>query len=91
MESKSLNLWKRQFGTLPGLPVGHAALETLVLADNALTELPVGIGALTSLRTLDLGHNLLMDLREALGLLTGLSDYLYLHDNRLTALKPCAT
>lgn len=62
-------------------------LESLILADNSLAELPEAIGALTRLRTLDLGHNHLADLPESLGRLTGLTDYLYLHDNRLSALR----
>jgi hypothetical protein len=35
---------------------------------------------------LDLGHNELTLLPESLGDLTGLSDFLYLHDNRLLSL-----
>ena len=68
MESKSLNLWKQQLGTLPASLWDNTALETLILADNGLTELPEAIGALTSLRTLDLGHNRLTDLPESLRL-----------------------
>ena len=65
----------------------NTALETLILADNALTELPDDIGTLASLRTLDLGHNLLTEVPESLAKLTALTDYLYLHDNRLTELR----
>ena len=57
VEPKSLNLWKQQLGTVPASVCDDTALETLILADNGLTELPEAIGALTSLRTLDLGHN----------------------------------
>ena len=46
MESKSLNLWKQQLGTLPSSLWDNTALETLILADNALAELPEGIAAL---------------------------------------------
>ena len=35
---------------------------------------------------LDLGHNQLTRVPEALGDLEGLTDFLYLHDNRLTSL-----
>ena len=59
----------------------------LILADNALAELPDYIAALINLRTLDLGHNQLAELPDALGQLAGLTDYLYLHDNKLTALR----
>ena len=87
MESKTLNLWKQQLGTVPASVWDHTAPETLILADNGLAELPDGIGALTKLRTLDLGHNLLEDLPESLGQLADLADYLYLHDNRLATLR----
>lgn len=61
-------------------------LETLVLADNDLTEVSTKIGNLKCLRMLDLGHNTLQSLPESLGDLEALSDFLYLHDNRLTSL-----
>jgi Leucine-rich repeat (LRR) protein len=35
---------------------------------------------------LDLGHNMLTSVPEGLANLEGLSDFLYLHDNRLTSL-----
>ena len=57
MDSKSLNLWKQQLGAVPAAVWENTGLETLILADNGLTELSDGIGALTRLRTLDLGHN----------------------------------
>src|SRR6185369_6160669 len=43
VESKSLNLWKQQLGTLPASLWDNTALETLILADNALAELPEDI------------------------------------------------
>ncbi|MGH9140547.1 MAG: leucine-rich repeat domain-containing protein, partial [Vicinamibacterales bacterium] len=87
MQEKSVNLWRQNLGVLPATLWENTALETLMLADNQLTELPPAIAALTSLRTLDLGHNLLTELPESLSLLTALTDYLYLHDNKLTALR----
>jgi Leucine-rich repeat (LRR) protein len=63
-------------------------LETLVLADNALIELSEQIGHLKKLRMLDLGHNELTGVPHALGELDALTDFLYLHDNRLTTLPP---
>ena len=44
------------------------------------------IGRLKNLRMLDLGHNQLTSVPDALGDLDGLTDFLYLHDNRLTSL-----
>ena len=61
-------------------------VETLVLADNGLTEVSVRIGDMRALRMLDLGHNRLTAVPEALGDLDPLSDFLYLHDNKLTSL-----
>ncbi len=58
--------------------MGAGELETLVLADNDLTEVSAGIGRLRKLRMLDLGHNLLTSVPD--------TDFLYLHDNRLTTL-----
>jgi Leucine-rich repeat (LRR) protein len=60
-------------------------LETLVLADNGLTEVSEQIGSLKRLRMLDRGHNKLPGVPETLGDLDRL-DFLYLHDNRLSSL-----
>jgi len=81
-----LNLWKQHLGHVPEYVFGLTELETLILADNDLTELPEGIGRLTRLRTLDLGHNALAMLPESIGALVELSDFLYLHDNQFTSL-----
>jgi Leucine-rich repeat (LRR) protein len=83
---RHLNLWKQQLGRVPESVWDHLDLETLVLADNGLTEISERIGALKKLRMLDLGHNLLARVPDALGDLDGLTDFLYLHDNRLTGL-----
>ena len=61
-------------------------LETLVLADNELSEISNHIGHLKKLRMLDLGHNRLTQVPDALADLDGLTDFLYLHDNQLTSL-----
>ncbi len=82
----NLNLWKKRLGVVPESVWEQTALETLVLADNELTEISPRIGALKQLRILDLGHNLLSAVPETLGELSGLTDFFYLHDNRLTAL-----
>jgi Leucine-rich repeat (LRR) protein len=84
--ASNLNLWKRQLGCIPEYVWEHTELQTLVLAENGLTELSGQIGSLKRLRMLDLGHNLLTRLPEELSELDGLSDFLYLHDNRLTSL-----
>jgi len=64
----------------------ETGLETLVLADNGLTEVSESIGRLKRLRMLDLGHNQLTMVPLAIGELDGLTDFLYLHDNRLSTL-----
>jgi hypothetical protein len=63
-------------------------LETLVLADNGLTEISERVGDLRKLRMLDLGHNKLRQIPPSLGHLDQLSDFLYLHDNQLSTLPP---
>ena len=84
--SSHLNLWKKQLGRLPDSVWEQTNLETLVLADNGLCEVSEQIGRLTRLRMLDLGHNELTSVPDGLGDLDGLTDFLYLHDNRLSAL-----
>ena len=79
-----LNLWRKDLRKVPDWVWERTELETLILADNGLTEVSEQLGKLRHLRTLDLGHNQLASLPESLGDLTELSDFLYLHDNRLT-------
>jgi Leucine-rich repeat (LRR) protein len=79
-----LNLWKRRLGQVPECVWERGDLETLVLADNALESVSEKIGHLKRLRMLDLGHNQLTHLPAAMGDLEGLTDFLYLHDNRLS-------
>src|SRR3954463_4144809 len=83
---RNLNLWKHHLGRVPDSVWTRTDLETLVLADNDLTELSPAIGRLQRLRMLDLGHNALTSVPESLGDLENLADFLYLHDNRLTSL-----
>ena len=54
---RHLNLWKQHLGIVPESVWAETNLETLVLADNDLTEVSEEIGRLTNLRMLDLGHN----------------------------------
>src|SRR5690348_8376703 len=82
----NLSLWKHHCGRVPESVWERLDLETLVLADNDLTELSGRVGQLKRLRMLDLGHNALCSLPESLGNLESLSDFLYLHDNRLRSL-----
>jgi Leucine-rich repeat (LRR) protein len=79
-----LNLWKRKLGHVPESVWEQRELETLVLADNDLTEVSGKIGDLQALRMLDLGHNAITKLPDELGNLAGLRDFLYLHDTRLS-------
>ena len=75
-----LNLWKKRLGHVPDWVWERTEVETLILADNGLTEISERIGGLQRLRTLDLGHNQLSQLPGTLGGLVGLSGFLYLHD-----------
>ncbi len=81
-----LNLWKKRLGRVPDWVWERTELETLVLADNNLSEVSAKIGDLKKLRMLDLGHNQLTSVPDTLAGLDSLSDFLYLHDNRLTSL-----
>lgn len=81
-----LSLWKQRLGVVPDEVWLRTDLQTLVLADNDLTEVSDRVGDLGKLRMLDLGHNRLRELPIGLGRLEALSDFLYLHDNRLTGL-----
>lgn len=81
-----LSLWKKRLGVVPDEVWLRTDLQTLVLADNELTEVSDRIGELSQLRMLDLGHNRLSKLPISLGHLEGLSDFLYLHHNQLTQL-----
>jgi Leucine-rich repeat (LRR) protein len=84
-----LNLWKKRLGRVPDSVWDRTELETLVLADNELSEMSEQIGRLKRLRMLDLGHNQLTRVPDGLADLDGLTDFLYLHDNRLTSLPSC--
>ena len=84
--SVHLDLWKQRLGEVPAWVWERTELETLVLADNELTEVSAQVSLLRRLRMLDLGHNFLAAVPEALGELEGLTDFLYLHDNRLAGL-----
>jgi hypothetical protein len=70
--TNGLNLWKKHLGHVPESVWERLDIETLVLADNDLTEIPAKIGELRNLRMLDLGHNALAVLPDALGDLEGL-------------------
>ncbi|PYV74052.1 MAG: hypothetical protein DMG96_21290, partial [Acidobacteria bacterium] len=65
--STHLNLWKHRLRQVPESVWEQDNLETLVLADNDLQEIPAGIARLTHLRMLDLGHNTLSTVPEVLG------------------------
>jgi len=88
LESPNLNLWKKRLGRVPEWVWERTELETLVLADNQFADVSGQIGRLKKLRMLDLGHNRLTHVPDAVGDLDALTDFLYLHDNQLTALPP---
>jgi len=80
--TQHLNYWKQQLGRVPDEVWEHPDAETLVLADNGLTDLPPRIGELRNLRMLDLGHNALTSIPGTIRV----TDFLYLHDNQLSSL-----
>ena len=82
----NLSLWNKGLGVVPTWVWERTELETLVLAENGLSDLSDRVGGLKKLRMLDLGHNKLTHVPDALGDLGGLTDFLYLHDNQLTTL-----
>jgi len=59
----------------------------LIVANNKLHALPEELGSLRQLRMLDAGHNLIAGLPHSFARLTQLTNYLYLHDNRLRTLN----
>src|SRR5205814_9759810 len=81
-----LNLWKQHLGRVPESVWDETDLETLVLADNSLSEISDRLGGLKRLRMLDVGHNQLTRVPDSIGDLDELTDFLYLHDNRITSL-----
>src|SRR5215831_4973794 len=86
MPAAHLNLWKQHLGHVPETVWDQHELESLVLADNDLVEVSERIGELAKLRMLDLGHNQLTRVPGSLAGLDSLTDFLYLHDNRLSSL-----
>jgi len=81
-----LNLWKKRLGRVPDSVWEQTELEALLLAENDLRDVSGQIRRLKKLRMLDLGHHQLTNVPEALADLDGLTDFLYLHDNRLSAM-----
>ncbi|MEK6374743.1 MAG: leucine-rich repeat domain-containing protein [Acidobacteriota bacterium] len=61
----------------------HVDAHTLLVANNRLTALPSCLARLTNLRTLDAGHNRIVKVPE----LPEITDFLYLHDNRIRSLS----
>src|SRR5579884_1123055 len=82
VELRQLHLWGNALTCLPAWLWDLHRLEQLVLADNQLRSLSPKIAHLQRLQLLDLGHNALVAVPEELGSLTGLTGYLYLHDNQ---------
>src|SRR6266849_1336732 len=82
-----LNLFRNGLKRLPADIGRLKELRVLIVANNRLRALPEEIGSLPNLRMLDAGHNLIAYLPQSFNKLTSITDYLYLHDNRLEALS----
>src|SRR3984893_4583654 len=78
-----LNLFRNELKRLPPDIAELKELRVLIVANNQLRALPEELGALRQLRMLDAGHNRIADLPRSFAKLAALTDYLYLHDNRL--------
>ena len=72
--------WKEQRGRVLDWVWERTDLQTLIRADNGLSELSERGGRRDKRRRLDLGHNRLTRVPNALGDLASLTDFLYLHD-----------
>lgn len=59
--------WKQQLGRVLDSVWERTDLQTLIRADNGLSELSERVGRLEQLRILDLGHNRLTGVPDALG------------------------
>ena len=82
MDSNVLDLYDQGLNTVPDAICDRVELDTLLVANNRLTALPGCLARLTNLRTLDAGHNQIVEVPE----LPEITDFLYLHDNRISAL-----
>src|ERR1700730_12410778 len=82
-----LNLFRNELNSLPSDIAQLRELRVLIVANNRLRALPEELGALRQLKMLDAGHNRISALPRSFGKLTSISDYLYLHDNRLRTLN----
>ena len=82
----TLNYWKQPLAEVPAEVWTTPGLDALVLADTGLEHVPDAIGRLAALRCSISGTTRLRRCRTAFGDLAGLTDFLYVHDNRLTRL-----
>ena len=64
---------------------GLTNLEVLTAFDNDITNLPVDIGNMSSLRRIDIGENAISSLPDSIGDLSNLNEF-YINDNLLTSL-----
>lgn len=78
-----IDFYARDLDSLSDGICDHVEAHTLLVANNRLTALPSCLARLTNLRTLDAGHNLITDVPE----LPEITDFLYLHDNRIRSIS----
>lgn len=83
MSEEVIDLYAKDLGEVSDDICDHIEAHTLLVANNRLTALPPCLARLENLRTLDAGHNRIVKVPE----LPQITDFLYLHDNRIRSLS----
>src|SRR5947209_8222047 len=83
---RNLTIRHTELTALPDSVWQETDLVIFNVSNNKLTSIPDTIRNLKGVRLVDLAHNEIRSLPEGIGELDGLSDYLYLSDNKLAEL-----
>ena len=83
---RNLTIRHTELTALPESVWQERDLLVFNVSNNKLTAIPDAIRNLKGVRMVDLAHNEIRALPDGIGELDGLSDYLYLSDNKLTDL-----